>query len=248
MMHRQIENEAIIERYVRNQLEAEERKAFEEHYFTCEECFEKLEATERFIAGVRDAGRRGLLGSAANEAASRPGWRAWMLSTVVASACAAAVLVVATGWMLLFQMPKLRQQLNQSAANLRAEQAARAALEQEIASVNQAEINLPLVMLQATRDVQAAPNEVTVPPGAKHLVLWIEVPMGNVRSFRLQVDAADNRPVEQLDNLQRNTYGAVAVSLPAESLQLGEYRIRLSRQEPPPLTLLEEYRLRIRRR
>ena len=61
MMHQQIEDEEIIERYVRNQLGAEERKAFEEHYFTCEECFGKLEATERFIAGVRDAGRRGYL-------------------------------------------------------------------------------------------------------------------------------------------------------------------------------------------
>ncbi len=62
-MHRQIEEEEIVERYARNQLAPEEREAFEEHFFTCDECFEKLQATERFIAGVRNATARGLLGS-----------------------------------------------------------------------------------------------------------------------------------------------------------------------------------------
>jgi hypothetical protein len=247
MMHRQIEDEEIIERYVRNQLVPEDRKAFEEHYFTCEECFEKLEASERFIAGVRDAGGQGLLGRSVSEAAPRPGWRVWMLPVLAASACAAVVFAAMTGWVLFFEMPKLRQQLDQTAASLRAQQAARAVLERQLASVDQAEASLPLAMLQATRDAQAAPNEVTVPSGAKHLILWVEVPRGSSRSFRLQVDTEDNRLVEKLDNLQRNTYGALAVSLPAEALQPGDYRIRLSRQEPLPVTLLEEYRLRVRR-
>ncbi len=247
MMHQQIEDEEIIERYLRNQLTPEERRTFEEHYFTCEECFEKLEATERFIAGMRDAGSRGLLGSGVSEVASRRGWRTWMLPTVAASAFAVVVFAAVTGWVLFLRMPKLRQQLNQSAANLRAEQAARADLEQQIANINQGEANLPLVMLQATRDVQAAPAEVTVPSGAKHLVLWVEVPAGRFRYFSLQVDTADNREVEKLENLRRNSYGALAVSLPTQVLQPGEYRIRLTSQEPSPASLLGEYRIRIRR-
>jgi hypothetical protein len=145
------------------------------------------------------------------------------------------------------QMPKMRQRLDQSAVELRAQQQARAALEQQIAGSIQPEANLPLVMLQSTRDVQAPPNEVSVPPGAKHVVLWVEVPAGKSDRYRLQVDTADNRPVETLDNLQRNTYGALAVSLPVETLQPGDYRIRLSTQEPSPASLLGEYRLRIRR-
>lgn len=246
-MHQQIEDREIIERYARNQLAPEERVAFEEHFFSCEECFEKLQATERFIAGVRDASARGMLNSGITGTAPGRTWRAWMLPTLAISSCAAVVFALVTGWMLFFQMPKLRQQLNQTAASLRAEQAARAVLEQEIASVNHAEVNLPLVMLQATRDVQATPNEVSVPRGAKHLVLWVEVPPGKSQRFRLQVDTADNRPVETLDNLQRNTYGALAVSLPVEALQPGDYRIRLTGQEPSPASLLGEYRLRIRR-
>ena len=247
MMHPKIEDEEIIERYVRNQLPDEERQAFEEHFFGCDDCFEKLQVAERFVAGVRDAARRGTL---SGEVKGRsPGWisSSWLVPAFGVSACAALLLAAFSGWMYFSQMPKMRQRLDQSAVELRAQQQARAALEQQIAGSIQPEANLPLVMLQSTRDVQAPPNEVSVPPGAKHVVLWVEVPAGKSNRYRLQVDTADNRPVETLDNLQRNSYGALAVSLPVETLQPGDYRIRLSTQEPSPASLLGEYRLRIHR-
>lgn len=247
MMHPQIEDEEIIERYVRNQLAEEERKAFEEHFFGCDDCFEKLQVTERFLAGVRDAARRGMLAGEVEGSTRGSSWSRRLVPAFGVSACAALVLAALSGWLYFYQMPKMREQLSQSAEDVRIQQEARAALERQIASSIQAEPNLPLVMLQATRDVQAAPNEVTVPPGAKHLVLWVEVTPGRSNQFRLRVDTADNRPVETLNNLQRNAYGALAVSLPVEALQPGDYRITLSSQEPPPASLLGEYRLRIRR-
>ncbi len=246
-MHQRIEKEEIIERYVRGQLGAEERKAFEEHYFTCEECFERLEATERFIAGVRDGGSRGLLAGEVEGSPRGWSWSGWLVPSLAASACAAVVLAGFSGWLYFSEMPRMRQQLSQSAAELRAQREARATLEHQIASSIQAEANVPLVMLQATRDVQAIPNEVSVPAGAKHLVLWVEAPLGKSHRFRLEVDTADNRPVETLDNLQRNTYGALAVSLPVEALQPGDYRVRLTSQERPPASLVGEYRLKIRK-
>jgi len=247
MMHPQIEHEDVIERYVRNQLGEEERKAFEEHFFGCEDCFEKLQATERFVAGVRDAAHRGMLAGKVD--VRTRGWNLseWGAPAFAASACATLMLATLSGWLYFSQMPRMRQQLSQSAADLRAQQQAQAALEQQIASSIQPEVNLPLVMLQATRDVQAAPNEVIVPSGAKHIVLWVEVPVGKSKSFRLQVDTADNRRVDTLDNLQRNSYGALAVSLPAEALQSGDYRITLTSLEPPPAFLVGEYRLKVRK-
>jgi hypothetical protein len=247
MMHPKIEDEEIIERYVRNQLTDEERQAFEEHFFGCNDCFEKLQVAERFVAGVRDAARRGTLAGEVEGRSPRWTWSGWLAPAFGVSACAALLLAAFSGWMYFSQMPKMRQRLDQSAVELRAQQRARAALELQIASSIQAEANVPLVMLQSTRDVQAPPNEVSVPSGAKHLVLWVEVPAGKSNRYRLQVDTADNRPVETLDNLQRNSYGALAVSLPVETLQPGDYRIRLSTQEPSPASLLGEYRLRIRR-
>jgi hypothetical protein len=247
MMHPRIEDEEIIERYVRNQLPDEDRKAFEEHFFGCDDCFEKLQATERFVAGVRDAARRGVLTGEVESGTEGWSWGGWLVPAFGVSACAALLLAAFSGWLYFAQMPKMRQQLSQSEADLRAQRQARAVLEEQLAKGIQAEGNVPLVMLQATRDVQAPPNEVVVLPGAKHLVLWVEVPAGRTNRYRLQVDAADNHPIETLDNLQRNTYGALAVSVPVEALQQGDYRIRLSAQEPSPASLLGEYRLRIRK-
>jgi hypothetical protein len=246
MMHPQIEDEEIIERYVQNQLAEAERKAFEEHFFGCDDCFEKLQVAERFVAGVRDAARRSVLAGEVEGSSRGFSWRGWLVPAFGVSACAALVLAALSGWLYFSQLPKMREQLSQSAADLRAQRATLAALEQQIASSVQAEANLPLVMLQATRDVQAAPNEVTVPPRARHLILWVEVPAGKSNLFHLEVASADNRPVATLDNLQRNTYGALAASLPVEALQPGDYRIKLT-AEPPPASVMAEYRLRIRR-
>jgi hypothetical protein len=246
MMHPQIEDEEIIERYVRNQLAEEERKAFEEHFFGCDDCFDKLQVAARFVAGVRDAARRGLLAGEAEGRTRAWNWSRWLVPAFAASVCAALLLAALSGWLYFSEMPKMREQLSRSAEDLRTQQAARAAIERQMASSIQAEANLLLVMLQATRDVQAAPNEVSVPPGAKHVVLWVEVPAGKSNLFRLEVATADNHAVATLDNLQRNTYGALAASLPVEALQPGDYRIRLT-AEPTPASVMAEYRLRIRR-
>lgn len=248
MMHPQIEDEEIIERYVRNQLAEEERKAFEEHFFGCDDCFDKLQVAERFVAGVRDAARRGVLkDSASTEAMSAPRWGAWMFPTLAATSVATMALAVIAAWTLLFQMPKLRRELNQASADASAQREALAALEKQVASATQPETNVPLVMLQATRDPQASASQAVLPAGAGHLVLWIEAPSSKFRNFRLQVETEDHHPVVTLDHLERNAYGALAASLPATQLQPGEFRIMLAGEEPPPASLLAEYKLRIRR-
>jgi len=61
MLHTQIKNDEVIERYIRNRLSPEERRDFEEHFFACDDCFDKVQETERFVAGVRDAVERGIL-------------------------------------------------------------------------------------------------------------------------------------------------------------------------------------------
>jgi hypothetical protein len=46
---------------VRHKLPPDERRAFQEHYFACEECFEQVQITARLVAGVRRASRKGVL-------------------------------------------------------------------------------------------------------------------------------------------------------------------------------------------
>ena len=248
MMHQDIEDQEIIERYVRNQLSSEERRAFEEHFFGCEECFAKLQVMERFIAGLDDAGNRGLLDSSrSTEPSPVRTWGSWMFPALAASSCAAVVLAIVTGWTLFFQMPKLRMQLNQASADVSSQREAIAALQKQISSATQADPNVPLVMLQATRDAQASANEAVLPAGAGRLVLWVEVPPSKFHRFRLQVETEDHHPIVTLNHLERNSYGALAVGLPAEQLQPGEFRIMLTSEEPSPASLLAEYKLRIRK-
>src|SRR6266571_422975 len=64
MTHQEIEHQDIIERYVRNDLSAADRGAFQEHFFACDECFEQVQLTERFIAGVNHAAATGVLQNA----------------------------------------------------------------------------------------------------------------------------------------------------------------------------------------
>lgn len=61
MTHQEIQDNEIIERYVLHKLSVAERRAFQEHIFECDECFEQSSLAARFIAGVRDASRSGVL-------------------------------------------------------------------------------------------------------------------------------------------------------------------------------------------
>ena len=63
MNHQEIEEKEIIERYVLHQLAADERLAFQEHFFSCDECFERAQMEARFIASARQASRSGVLAS-----------------------------------------------------------------------------------------------------------------------------------------------------------------------------------------
>jgi len=81
MTHQYIDNQEIVEGYVRNKLTPERRLAFEEHFFACDECFEKVQSAERFVTGVRYAAEAGLLARevprlAAGKASSF--WAAWL--------------------------------------------------------------------------------------------------------------------------------------------------------------------------
>ena len=249
MMHPQIDDEEIIERYARNQLGPEEKRAFEEHFFSCDECFEKVSATERFVAGVRDAAQRGLLAEQPKGEVGPGSWQlsSWWVPAFAGSFAVVFVLAAIAGWQYFVEIPRVRSQLSQTAAELSAERRARATLEQQLEQDARAEGNVPLVMLQATRDVQAPATEAILPAGAGQLVLWIDVASGRYRSYHLEVYDAAGKSVETLQRLSPNSYGALAASLAAQRLQPGELQIKLFGDEPPPRSLLAEYRLSIRR-
>ncbi len=242
MMHREIEKAEILERYIRNQLTADERQAFEEHFLACDECFEKLQAAERFTAGMRDAARRGLLEARPQPQAMNPGWFTWAFA---ATACIAVILAGLAARVYFGQMPRLRNELRQAAAQLEHEQRLRSQTEAAV-SAEQAEANVPLVMLEASRAGKEAASAL-LKPDDKQLVLWIEPGQTRYRDFRLDVFSSANHLVSSIDHLQLSPYGALAASLPTKQLPAGDFRITLTGQYPPPAALAGEYHLEIRR-
>lgn len=241
MLHSKIQNEEIVERYVRNQLVPEERQAFEEHYFGCDECFAKLQSVEAFVAGIRDASARGLLKDQPATATSSI-WT-WAFACVT---CVALILSGILRWKYLHDTVELRAQLARAREQLQAEPLERTGLEANSNAVEQAEANVPVAMLQASRSGEA-PSAIVLQPGARHLVLWIELGSSRYRDFRVDVFSSNNHLVSSLDHLATNRYGAVTASLPTDQLPVGDFRITLTGQDPPPAALTGEYHLQIRR-
>src|SRR5687767_12718903 len=79
MTHQQIQDSDMIEQYVLEKLSPDARRAFQEHYFECDECFEHTTAAARFIAAVRAESRSGVL---AAEQGERPGFWSRLIPSV----------------------------------------------------------------------------------------------------------------------------------------------------------------------
>jgi hypothetical protein len=102
MTHQEIEQQDVAERYVRSQLSPEQRTAFEEHFFACDECFAQLQATQRFIAGIRDVAASGLLARLPSRSFERTAslWPTWLRPAYVLTAAALLLVTMGTGWLL----------------------------------------------------------------------------------------------------------------------------------------------------
>lgn len=243
MLHTQIENGEVIERYVRNRLAPEERGAFEEHFFACDECFAKIQEMERFVAGVRDAADRGILaGPEARADSLAASWLPWAFAI---STCATVALAISLGWITLRRLPQIRADLASTAAEVQTQQQVITRLKETRSPLEAAEANVPLVMLQASRGEET--SQAIVPPDAKRLVVWVELAPTRFTSYRMEIFSESGQPVASIENLLRGPYGAIAASLPADRLHPGMFRITLAGQAPPPASLVGEYRIRIRR-
>jgi anti-sigma factor RsiW len=113
-IHKQIKDNDIIELYVLNKLSAEERLAFQQHFFECDQCFEQAQIAARFVAGVRDASKAGLLTASSTESAKSRGsswWVGWLKPVFALTAIASLALAIALVWLVFNQIPRLRQEL-----------------------------------------------------------------------------------------------------------------------------------------
>lgn len=156
MNHSEIQNEEIIERYVRNQLSAEERRVFQEHFFTCDDCFSQVQMTERFINGVRHAVESGLVADRIipreTEVSSR--WFRWVKPAFAITMAATLVLSAVIAWLFVVRIPALR-------GEIQAQRKAREEIEQQ----KQRQIDELNARLQEEQSRQLGREEAALVPG-----------------------------------------------------------------------------------
>ena len=96
MDHLEAKRLHAAEKYVLGELPADQRDAYEEHYFDCAECAEDVKATLTFITAGREVFREEPAPVAPKELAPRSRWTSWFRPMIAIPAM--AVLLLAIGY------------------------------------------------------------------------------------------------------------------------------------------------------
>jgi hypothetical protein len=243
LTHETIQNRGWVEAYVQRRLTAEETAAFEEHYFACDQCFAEMEELKKFIAGVRQAGRRGLLDA-------QPAPRRWAMPAFAFASITALMLAAGLFFMAFIRMPEREAELQKALADARANAARSFA---QLAALNLTpRVNVPVVILTAERAPDSR-RQLNIESATGAALFWIDVPPAPPGTkFDLTIETAshnaaspDARYSKSIRGLERNQDGALAFSLPVNDLASGPYVVRLNQ---PPGRMVAEYRVDVLRK
>jgi hypothetical protein len=276
MTHQEVQQGEFVERYVRHRLAPDERRAFQEHYFACEECFEQVQTTARFVAGVRQAARQGVLA----ESVVEPWWAALFKPALGFAVATAAVLAVTFGWLLFKQNSMSHQELaiQQTPTphptitssitpgitpGATATPTTSPLLGERPKLQNQPDLlaqnrppqtpdltpgKPPVVFLDSERDASSGGNQLTIPAHAVSAILRIEVePNSSHSSFQFQLFDNAKRLITTATSGKANARGAVSASVPANLLQTGKYVVKCYGLREGQRELVGEYKLQVQK-
>lgn len=201
MDRQHIRDAHVIERYLKGVLSAAEEQAFEEAYLADPELLEELEVAERLRAGLKDLGAA----DSAGRAAPRSRWLE-LASSPRYGIAASLVAVAAFAWATVLYVQ------NQG---LRGGSTFTVATQTRL---------LPLVSVRGA----ASPNEIAAPASGEWTVLLLDAGFGDYDVYRAVLARRDGREVLRLDGLTPTYEGLLALGVPGELLQPGEYEIHLS--------------------
>jgi anti-sigma factor RsiW len=204
MDHLRIEEQNLIDRYVRGNMPAAERAEFEEHFVECAACHEQIEfarslrqaVRESVVASVEPGRERGRHGF---------GWR-W-----AAIACAAGMAIALAGSAVLFVE---RQADRNNLASVRS----------ELASLKRA----PVVFgLSLSRDA-AQPQTITLPNDARWMVFVAEIDATRYARYRASMVGSRGEEIWGQDSIQPNSPDSISVAIPSGKLRPGTYALTVS--------------------
>jgi hypothetical protein len=108
MDHKFAETSGVADRYLMNELAAEERAEFEAHYFDCADCADRVSKGATFIDTAKEVMRTQKVHAAASEGRAgwkRSGWFAWLTPAALAPSLAALVLALVVGYQNFVTIP-----------------------------------------------------------------------------------------------------------------------------------------------
>ncbi len=211
MQHSQIEEQNLIDRYMRGTMPAAERAEFEDHFVDCAECQEQIEIARSLRQAVRESIAETAGGWSAGEPAHerrRPGsgWR-W----VAIAACAGLLMALGTSTGLLLQRERARSEL------------ASARLSSELAPV--------VFGLSLSRDA-AEPRDITLPSDSRWMVFLAEIDTTRYSRYRASVTGRQGEEIWSQDGIRPNSPDSISVAIPSGALHPGTYTLVVSGAQP----------------
>lgn len=226
MEHAQIEENNLIDRYVRGTLPVDLRAAFEEHFLDCPDCLEQLKLAGSLQEGIRLSAAE-LAASALTRRDAPQGrrprnWFAWRWAPIVAAAC--LVLAVAPSVVLFRELGAVRNELS-------TDRAALGAAREMLAGAARA--GAAVYVLNPVRG-EAAPARIVVAPPPAWTVLTLESDFTRFARYRATLRNDRDRIVWQKDRLQPSSPDAIGVVLPPDLLLTpGVYTLALEGEDGP---------------
>jgi len=231
MTHDQIRDSEVIERYVLHKLPPAERLAFQEHFFECDECFEQTNVAARFIAGVRDASRSGVLAAnyvPSNEAGALTS-RLRMLRPLLAFSFAASLLfAVALAWLWFSRVPELRREIaSERGARQESEKEAQRTLENSRQQLEEKQRQLEIERAEGAR-LKAQLDQIGNRPPDKDLIALANIPSVTLESSR------DSGTTENQLNIPARTK-KVLLSIPVELGRFPTFMVQILTKSQRPV-------------
>jgi hypothetical protein len=219
MEHKQIDDDNLVDRYVRGTMPVDLRTEFEEHFLDCPDCLEQLKLASNLRDGLRLCGAD--LAAAAEsrrEASVRPRGRGlftWRWP-IVAAAC--LVLGAAPSLVFFRELGSVKNELG-------ADQAALSAAKKMIDNVERA--GIAAFVLTPVRG-GTEPTRIVLAASPSWTVLTLESDFTRFASYRATLRNDQGGTVWQKDQIQPSSPDAIGIALsPALAIAPGVYTLTL---------------------
>lgn len=255
MDHTYIDEQHVVDRYVRGTLPADEAARFEEHYLSCQDCLDRLDLAEAMKRGFQRAAGQDAARVVASRQLALVAWLARLGRSRQAAVLAMTLLVAALlPWGLAQRKMaesdrelaqtrsaleqerakdagKLRTELEASQRTLAHEQAARASVEQQLAEARRPQANIPILNLDVSRGGPSDDKPILyLPSSPGSVVLFLSIEPSPQHIYGGVLRDARGREVWRGGGLRG--HDSLTLSLPSTLLAPGDYTLALEDLTP----------------